>query len=210
MSDSEDNERVNEISRALQSMLDTPLDKPKKTVAKRARKSPTTKRPMAKKPTARKVDAKVKPTSTRKKTVKPQTAAAAEKTSNTPKSRKAKSTSKPDQIEQPAAKREGQRLTQSTDFALLAQRLRQALDDVKTGRVPTANPTMRSFDVRDEANHQLITSIRTRMDLLSDEIDNARAQVAQKLLALDNMQRRMAFEIDDLLDQLSQRLDKDS
>ncbi len=105
---------------------------------------------------------------------------------------------------------DGLRVIQNTDFALLAQRLRRALDDVKTGRVPTAFPPLQTLDAHAGENHQLISDIKSRLNILSDEIDIARADVAQKLLALDNLQRRLTLEVDDLLNQLGRRLDKNS
>ncbi len=203
MSDSKDNERVNEISRALQSLLSEPTKAPSKTTTPRNRKA-AAKRVQPEKPRATKAKAKPKPQS--KAVTKPKASQPAAKKSE-PAKDKSTATSKQTSTVKAAAA-DSVRVLQSTDFALLAQRLRRALDDVKTGRVPTAVTPLRALEPQSGENHQLITDIKARLTTLSDEIDIARAAVAQKLLALDNLQRRLAFEVDDLLDQLAQRLDK--
>jgi hypothetical protein len=203
MSDSEDNERVNEISRALQSMLSEPAKTTTKTAAPRAREIKP-KRTAAEKPPTAKV--KAKPKAPSKAAAKPKTAQPVTKSAAATKAKKPVASDQPSAVK--AATPDGVRVLQNTDFTLLAQRLRRALDDVKTGRVPTAIAPVRAVETLTGENHQLIADIKARLTILSDEIDMARADVAQKLLALDNLQRRVSFELDDLLDQLARRLDK--
>jgi len=207
MSDSEDNERVNEISRALQSMLSEPVKAPAKRASARGRKAAPKATSPTKAPTSK---AKTKPKGNKlpsKTGVKSKTAKPAIKK---PQPAQNSKTTSIEQSNTDKAVADGLRVIQNTDFALLAQRLRRALDDVKTGRVPTAFPPLQSLDAHAGENHQLISDIKSRLNILSDEIDIARADVAQKLLALDNLQRRLTLEVDDLLNQLGRRLDKNS
>lgn len=208
MIDMDDNDRVNEISRALQSML-TPANNGRskatqKTKTKVGPRKSTTKRSPSPKTGTSKARAKKNDP----KPIPAKQSAPAKTSRKSPALKQPTKTSK--QADVKTTPPPPSQVISQPDFSQLAKKLRLALDDVRMRQVISRGASSVADEDFSHDSDEIIAHLRDRLEAMSDEIDASRARVAEELLQLDTTHRRITEEIHGLLRTLSDRLVSDT